>query len=284
VPELAYLNGKYCSLNQATISIEDRGFQFADGVYEVLMFRGDEPLLLEDHMRRLANSCREIKLDIDLQQLKLEEVIREGVRRAGFERTSVYIQVTRGPASRNHIYPPRSSPTVVMTFKCHEAMPKDLYEKGVSVITMTDFRWHRCDIKATMLLPNVLAKNEALAGGHYDTIFVGPDGDVREATSANVFLIRQERLVTRQKDHAILPGVTRKLLLACAEDIALPTAEAVFKLDDLLAADEVFLTSTTVGALPVVCVDGQPIGGGKPGPWTAKLHEQMEATEFKVRV
>ncbi len=275
MPELAYINGTFCPIEQAKVSIEDRGFQFADGVYEVIVFHGDKPVMLAAHLGRLANSCRGINLDLDFERLNLKSIIEEGVRRAGFDNSMVYVQLTRGPAPRDHAHPSGCEPTVAMTFKAKPVVSPETRARGLSVMTMPDFRWSRCNIKSIALLPNVIAKNDALAGGYDDVVFIGPEGDVREASAANLFIIQSGHLLTRPEDPTILPGITRKLVLSCAERIDLPTRETPILKDDLISADEAFLCSTVIDILSVVRVDDQPIGAGRPGELTTALYRQM---------
>ena len=275
MPELAYLNGTFCPIDQAKVSIEDRGFQFADGVYEVIVFYGHRPVMLDAHLERLANSGRGIDLAVDPDRLNLRSIIEEGVRQAGFDRSMVYVQLTRGVAPRDHAHPQRSDLTVVLTFKPKPAVDAETRARGLSVMTVSDFRWTRCDIKSIALLPNVMAKNEALAKGYDDAVFIGPKGDVREATAANLFIVKSGHLVTHAQDRTILPGITRRLVLGCAKQIELPTRETRVLKEDLTASDEVFLCSTSIEILSVVRVDDQPIGDGRPGPHTTALYRQM---------
>lgn len=275
MPELAYLNGTFCPIDQAKVSIEDRGFQFADGVYEVIVFHGQRPVMLDAHLERLANSGRGIGLAVDPAQLELRSIIEEGVRRAGFDSSMVYVQLTRGTAPRDHVHPQRFDLTVVMTFKPKPAVDAETRARGLSVMTVSDFRWTRCDIKSIALLPNIMAKNDALAKGYDDAVFIGPNGDVREATAANLFIIKSGHLVTHVQDRTILPGITRRLVLSCAKQIELPTRETRILTEDLTSADEAFLCSTGIEVLSVVRVDDQPIGDGRPGPHTTALYKQM---------
>ncbi len=274
MPNLAYVNGRYCPIEEATVSVEDRGFQFADGVYEVLVYRGARPVMLEAHLARLAQSCRGIRLTLDLDRLDLPGIIAEGVRRAGFDSTMVYVQLTRGVAPRNHVIP-ECPPTVVLTFRARPVIEARKRTEGLSVMSLPDDRWTHCDIKSIGLLPNVLAKDEARRRGYDDALLLGPGGEVREATAANLFMIRGDCLITQAADETILPGITRVHLLRCAGDINLAVREQPVPLAELLQADEALLSSTTIDILPVVRVDGQPIGDGKPGRWTGRLYQQM---------
>ena len=275
MPELAYLNGTFGPSDQAKVSIEDRGFQFADGVYEVVLVYGDKPFMLDEHLQRLTNSCRGINLEVDFARLDLPATIAEGVRRAGFAHTMVYLQLTRGSSPRSHVHPANYQPTVVMTFKAKPQVSQELRARGLSVVTIPDFRWGRCDIKSLALLPNVMAKNDAKARGYDDAIFVGPEGDVREASAANIFIIAGGHLLTKPQDHTILPGITRRCVLECAERISLPLRETRVSMDDLRQADEALLSSTTLDVLSIVRVDDHPIGDGRPGPMVAKLYQEM---------
>lgn len=273
--ELAYLNGSFCPIDQAKVSIEDRGFQFADGVYEVVLVHGDKAFMLEEHLQRLANSCRGINLEVDFAKLDLRATLAEGVRRAGFGNTLVYLQLTRGASSRSHVQPANYEPTVVMTFKAKPQVSAELRARGLSVVTISDFRWGRCDIKSIALLPNVMAKNDAQARGYDDAIFVGPEGDVREASAANIFIIADGHLLTKPQDHTILPGITRACVLECAECIGVPLRETRVSVDDLRQADEALLCSTTMDVISIVRVDDHPIGDGRPGPMVGKLYQEM---------
>ncbi|MHC4609283.1 MAG: aminotransferase class IV, partial [Planctomycetota bacterium] len=173
MPELAYVNGTFCSLAEAKVSIEDRGFQFADGVYEVIVAYGDRLFRLQEHLARLGRSLESINLDLDLGEQALEEAIATGVSRAGFEETVVYLQITRGVASRSHVYAQENKPTVVATFKAKPRADAAAWERGLSVVTREDIRWARCYVKSIALLPNVLVKTEVQRRGYDDAIFLG---------------------------------------------------------------------------------------------------------------
>lgn len=273
--ELAYVNGLYSPLSEARVPIDDRGFQFADGVYEVIVYHGRHPVLLAEHIERLQRSCREIHLPIDWEALNLAEAIERGVQQAGFAETMVYVQITRGAAPRNHVYPQGCSPTVVITFRPKPELPPEKRASGIAVLTRVDFRWGRCDIKSTALLPNVMAKNEALAAGCDDVLFIGRDGEVREASAANVFAVRRGRLLTPPLGPCILPGITRLLIRTCAENLGTAFEEQPLTRDDLLTCDEVFLSSSVVEILPVVRIDGCAVGSGKPGPVSRRLQDEL---------
>jgi D-alanine transaminase len=255
-------------------------------VYEVLVFRGQRPILLAQHLARLAASCREILLDCDLRALRIEALIQEGVRRAEFAETMVHVQITRGAAPRHHLFPTSVPPTVAMTFRPKPSMPAGRREAGIAVCTVADDRWARCHIKSVALLANILARNAAAARGFDDALFLGPEGDVREAAAANFFAIRGGRLHTPVSDATILPGITRQWILACARRLQVPICENRLRLAEVLSADEAFVSSTTVELLPVVRVDDQLIGRGRPGPVSKAIHDEMlrdlERPDFTV--
>jgi D-alanine transaminase len=273
------MDGHFGPINEARVSIEDRGFQFADGVYEAMLFYGEQPLLLDEHLQRLYHSCQE--LGIDVSKVNFREIICDGVRQAGFDTTLVYLQVTRGTAPRHHIPPRDLQPTIVMTFKAKPAVPTDRRKRGLTVMTMEDFRWGKCNIKAIALLPNVIARMQAVRQGYDDVVFVGPDDTVREASAANLFAVIEGELVTPPQDKSILPGITREWIRRCAAIVDLPVVDRTLKLGDLYIAEEVLLCSTTIDALAVVRVNEHVIASGSPGPWAQRLFDRMQ-TELMV--
>ena len=275
MPELAYVNGEFCGLAEARVSVEDRGFQFADGVYEVIVAYGNRPFRLEEHLARLARSLDSIGLEFDIQEQALEEMIATGIARAGYGETMVYLQVTRGTAARAHVCPHSTRPTVVATFKPKPRLDPALRERGLSVVTVEDIRWARCDVKSIALLPAVLARHEAQRGGYDDAIFVGPGGLVREATVANLFAVCDGVLVTPPKSEAILHGVTRAYVLECAARIEVPHKEAELTVTELAAAREVLLSSTTMDIIGVTRLNDAPVGEQRVGPVTRALYEQF---------
>jgi len=275
MPELAYVNGVFGPIAEATVSIEDRGFQFGDGVYEVIVAYDGRLFLLELHMRRLRRSAAAIMLDYDFDEDPLEPVIAEGLRRCGFLDALVYVQLTRGVAPRSHEIPENITPTVVMTFKPLPVVPDELRQRGARMMTTLDTRWANCYVKAIILLPNVIAKNEALRRGYDDAIFVTETGEVRECTAYNLFIAKGGKLTIPPRTESILHGVTQGLLLECAAAIGLKVNEEAFDIATLCAADEVFMSGTTVDALGITSVDDQPIGDSRVGPITRRLYEEF---------
>ena len=252
--------------------IEDRGFQFADGVYEVIAVRGGRLIDEALHLARLARSLGELRIAPPLGEAALKIVLRETIRRNGVARGSLYVQVTRGTAPRDHAFPPVAEPTLVVTAR--RARPADprLAEEGVAVVTIADIRWRRCDIKSVSLLPNVLGKQEARETGAFEAWQVDAAGRVTEGTSSNAWIVTADgAVVTHPADHAILNGVTRLALIDLIRREGCQLDERAFTVADAKAAREAFLTSTTADVLPVVRIDGSPIGNGHPGLLTQKV-------------
>ncbi|MCC7292785.1 MAG: D-amino acid aminotransferase [Phycisphaerales bacterium] len=269
--EIAYVNGVFCPMEQATVSINDRGFQYGDSVYEVIAAYGGRPFRMADHLHRLGTSLSALRIELDLTTLKIESLVREGLTRCGFDEAMAYIQITRGVAPRTHIAPPGIKPTVVMTFRPLPQVSAPAKEHGVALMTAAEIRWAMCYVKATTLLPNVLTRMDARAGGFHDAIFVAPDGDVREGTSSNVVMVRGGRLVFPCRDASILHGVTLLTVTQCAEHLGIACEERPVHIDELRAADEMFLTSTTEEVLPVTSLDGRPIADGQVGAITRRM-------------
>lgn len=273
--DLAYVNGTYSPLAEATVSVEDRGFQFGDGVYEVIAVYGGRPFLVERHMRRLQTSLAAINIPYDLNAHPLEPVIAEGLRKSEYADAVVYVQITRGAGPRSHVIPPGLSPTVVITFRKSAPLSEDYRKRGAALMTARDDRWGRCYIKAITLLPNILARNEAIRRGFDDALFLTESGEVRECTSANIFLVRGDAIVTPPRDESVLHGVTQDFLQECATGIGMRMVEERFDLAALRSADEVFMSSTSAEVLAVARIDEHRIGAGAR---TYRLY-----TEFRTR-
>ena len=274
MPEIAYVNGEFLPLDRATVHVEDRGFQFADAVYEVVRTYRGKPFAPDDHLARLFRSLEAIQLKHDFTAEQLKSVIDEAVARAGFPEAIVYLQVTRGHARRHRGFPAASAPTIVLTVRELESSTH-VRERGVAVITVPDVRWMRCDIKSVALLANVLAYNAARQAGAHDAVFVEADGTVNEATAGNVFMLAQGVLQTPPRGPRILSGVTRDKILQAARAVDVQTTEQRMTKEQLYSADEIFLTSTTSEVVPVVSVDVAKIGSGKPGPVAARIYDQF---------
>lgn len=270
----AYVNGRYLPFRDAKIHVEDRGFQFADAVYEVCEVRGGRLVDERRHMARLQRSLGELRMRLPMSLRALGFVLRELVRRNRVEYGLVYLQITRGVARRDPAFPAAAlPPTVVATVRAlNKARNESSAAKGIAVISVPDNRWGRVDIKTVGLLPNVLARQAAIDQGVRDAWFVGADGKVTEAASANAWIVTPGgALVTRHADHAILRGITRTVTLDVIKAQGLTVEERGFTLAEAYGASEAFETSATQIVMPVVCIDGHIVGDGKPGPVATAL-------------
>ena len=270
MPDIAFVNGVFLPLAQATVSVEDRGFQFGDGVYELLRVYGGVPFRLSEHLARLARSATALDIILPFDNARWTAVVTQAVERSGYPEAKVYIQVTRGVAPRDHTYGAGLTPTVVMTVRALSPPPESLYTGGAAVVMVPDLRWDRCDIKSISLLANVLAKQQSRNAGAFEAVFVR-DGFVLEGATSNIMAIREGCLVTPPEGPLLLSGVTRSAVLQLAREAGLSAAERPLTKTDVFRAEEVFLTGTTIEILPVVQVDGRPIGAGFPGPTTQDL-------------
>jgi D-alanine transaminase len=269
---IAYVSGAYVPHWQAAIHIEDRGYQFADGVYEVIAVRGGRLLDEEPHLRRLHRSLDELRIPAPIGDAALGIVLREVIRRNGVETGIVYLQITRGVAPRDHAFPKSAEPTLVVTSRRSRRPDPRLWEDGIAVITISDIRWGRCDIKSIALVSNVLGKQEAREAGAFEAWQVDGDGRITEGTSTNAWIVTNDAtVVTRAADNAILNGVTRLAVLDIIAREEYRLDERPFTVEEARAAREAFLTSTTSDVLPVVRIDSVPIGDGRPGPLSRKL-------------
>ena len=272
MPELAYVNGAFVELSEARVSVEDRGYQFGDSVYEVIATYNGRLFALDEHLTRLQNSLNEVSIKLNVFDSAIGKRVSDGINLAGFEETLIYIQITRGVAPRRHEFPSvQTRPSIVMTFKPLERLSQHIFETGVEVVSVPDLRWKRCDIKSTALLANVLAKQEAGKQGAFEALLVNGEGFITEGSSTSVFWVIRGKLCSTPSGGHILPGVTQKILLKIAKSLQLETSEYFCSLDELLLADEVILAGTTTEALSVIKVDRKPIGDGVPGPISQKL-------------
>lgn len=274
---VAYVNGCYQPHATPALAVEDRGFQFADGVYEVWAVSGGALLDEEGHFARLARSLRELSIATPMADAALRRVIYETLRRNRVREGLVYLQITRGVAPRDHPFPdPPPEPTLVITAKSIDPRAVEARAtKGVKVLSMPETRWARCDIKSVSLLPNVLAKQAARSVGAYEAWFVDADGLVTEGSSSNAWIVTDAGvLVTRDLKANILAGITRAHLLRVAAALQMRVEERAFSLEEAKASREAFISSATNAALPVVQIDESVIGDGKPGPVAQALRNQ----------
>lgn len=286
MPRISYVNGRYLPHRRAAVHVEDRGYQFADGVYEVIAVQDGRLVDEGPHLVRLARSLKELGMAAPMTDASLRHVIREVVRRNRVRDGMVYLQITRGSAPRDHAFPARPRPTLVINAKAFKGPSESLRRRGCAVVTVPDIRWKRCDIKTTSLLANVMAKQTARDAGAFEALMVDADGRITEGSSTNFWIVTKKgRLVTRSPDTAILNGITRRAVIKLAADAGLTFEERPFTVREAKGAAEAFLTSTTSFLLPVVTIDGAALGGGKPGPFTHRLqadykrHVAAEAEE-----
>lgn len=280
---IAYVNGQYVAHGQAVVHVEDRGFQFADGVYEVWSVFDGRLGDFDGHLTRLWRSLDELRIPYPMTRQALEAVLKETVRRNRIHEGLVYIQVTRGTARRDHPFPPEGTPpSVVITAKSLPLSKGNAQAtKGVAVITQPDIRWGRCDIKTVGLLPNVLAKQAAKERGAAEAWMVDDMGLVTEGSSTNAWIVDENgKLRTRDTQSNILRGITRAAVMALIAEEGLELEERAFSVDEAKRAREAFYTSATGFVMPAVSIDGTKIGNGKPGPIATRLRElYLEATE-----
>jgi D-alanine transaminase len=261
-----YLNGEYLPLEQGRVSVEDRGFQFGDGVYEVIRVYHGKPFRLAKHLARLEQSVKGIELPLPEPPAKLEEICRKVIQ--GLEDAQIYLQVTRGAAPRMHAFPQEVRPTFVAYAR---AVQRPADDRVYTLKSVTDDRWGRCHLKTICLLPNVLGKQAAARAGCDEGLFVRSDGTVTEGTTSNAFFVRDGALFTHPSDHRILNGVTREAVLELARQQGIRVRHQAVTLTEAAASEEIFVTGTVGEVTPAVALDGKPVGNGKPGAVTRKL-------------
>jgi D-alanine transaminase len=278
MPRFAYVNGRYLRHAEASVHIEDRGYQFADGIYEVIHVRAGRLIDAVPHFDRFDRSLHELAIRPPMSRAALLLVLRELLALNGIENGLLYFQATRGVAPRDHKFPLRSKTTLVATAKLLKPLAPGMLEKGVAAITIPDIRWRRCDIKSLALLPNVLGKQQAVTAGAYEALQVDEAGNITEGTSTNAWIVTVEgKLVTRPLGEEILAGIVRRSLVAILADMQLEFEQRPFALAELRGAKEAFLTSSSTFLLPVTRLDGAPVGDGCVGPVVRELRRRMDA-------
>lgn len=272
MPAMVYVNGRYVYYPEAQVAIEDRGYQFADGVYEVMEYVGHTVIDEKEHLQRLEHSLAALSIPLPMSIASLRCVIQELIRLNRYENGAVYLQVTRGVAPRNHAFPAHCTPSLVMTIMQPKAPPVKDYEHGVAVITCPDIRWLRKDIKSIALLPNVLAKQKAVEARVAESLFVNADGYITEGSATNVFIIdRKGVLRTHPANEHILGGITRLKVVEVAKKEGIAVKEEAFTVAEAERAREMFITSSTRHILPVSKMGKKVIGDGKAGKVTTQL-------------
>ena len=287
MPRIAYVNGRYLPHAQAAVHIEDRGFQFADAVYEVCEIRHGFIVDLTRHIDRLERSLGELGMSLPMSRAALTLVIREVARRNRVRNGLTYLQISRGSARRDHVFPPEGTPqTVVVTAKSTD--PQIIARKnasGIKAITVRDNRWDRVDIKTVGLLPNAMARQAAKEAGAHEAIYVDTDGMVKEGAATNIWMVDADgALLTRPADHGILRGITRTTLMDVAEAVGLAVREEAFSVQQMIAAREVFLTAATSICFPIVEIDGTPVANGHPGSVSQKIRDAFFTIAEKTAI
>lgn len=279
---IAYVNGRYVDHAQASVHIEDRGYQFSDGIYEYVAFYNSKLLDGDLHFKRLERSLKELHIAEPVNPSALRIIVRELIEQNGREDGGLYIQVTRGVAKRDHLFPKNVRPALVMTI-CGAKTPKPReFESGVKVITQPDRRWARRDIKSVSLLANILAKQESGRSGVREALLVDTDGTINEGSASNVFIVNKSgKLITHQADENILGGITRDVLLRLARKAGISVEERPFSVAEAKSAAEAFITSTSINVLPVVKIDDKLLGNGDVGAITKQLQELYNSHIYK---
>lgn len=278
----AYLNGEFLPLSEARVSVMDRGFLFGDGVYEVFPVYNSKPFRAEQHLHRLAHSLEAINLALKLDIPAWGKILTELVQRNGGGDQSIYLQCTRGSApTRDHAFPVPTNPTIFAYSVPLQTKSIEELSQGIAAVTVTDIRWHRCDIKAITLLPNVLLRQHAIENGAQEAILIS-HGFAIEASAMNLFIVKDDIIKTTPLSPHILGGITRDLILELATANQLPLQEVDITLEELIAADEVWVTSSNREIVPVIKLDNMPVGNGKAGPIWHKMIKLYQ--EFKQQL
>ncbi|WP_419955880.1 D-amino-acid transaminase [Neobacillus niacini] len=270
--EYALLNGEIIDRSEAKVDVEDRGYQFGDGVYEVIRVYNGKMFTLTEHLKRFANSAESIGISIPFSIVELTEMLEELLLKNNLQTGNIYMQVTRGTAPRNHLFPTGNVPPTIVAYTIKGVRPLENLKSGVKAILTEDIRWLRCDIKSLNLLGNLLAKQKASEQGCFEAI-QHRGQDVTEGSSSNIFIVKNGTVITHESNHLILKGITKDVIVDLCKKNNIPVLERTFSLAELGEADEVFLSSTTAEVMPVIEIDGNKIKSGNPGPLTRNLQE-----------
>lgn len=275
-----FLNGEFMAIEEAKISVLDRGFIFGDGVYEVIPVYSRKAFRLAEHLRRLQHSLDGIRLANPYSDGEWANIINELIARNEAQDQYLYLHITRGVAKRDHAFPnPPVKPTVFMMSNPLLTAPADLLQSGVSAVTAQDNRWLRCDIKAIALLPNVLLRQIAVDAGCAETILIRDNSFMTEGAASNIFVVKNGKLLAPPKDNLMLPGITYDVVLEIAAANSIPHEVRRIAAAEVFAADELLLTSSTKEVLAITRLDGKPVGTGKPGAMFARLYKYYQ--DFK---
>ena len=279
---IVHLNGQNLPAEKACVPVLDRGFIFGDGVYEVIPVFGGRPFRLDEHLQRLENSLSEVRIPNPHTHEEWAALIQNLIDANGGGDQSLYLQVTRGPAARDHALPENPAPTVFAMSNPLQPPALEILEHGIQAITLDDIRWARCHIKAISLLPNILLRQTALDAGASEAILIR-DGYATEGAASNLFVVLDGELRTPPKGSRLLPGITRDVILELAAANGIPHREADIRAEDLARASEIWVTSSTKEILPVTTLDDKPVGDGKPGPVFRRMYDLYQANKAKLR-
>jgi D-alanine transaminase len=279
---VVYLNGEFLALSKAHISVLDRGFTFGDGVYEVIPAYGKNLFRMQHHLQRLDDSLAAIKINNPLTEKQWLQLIEQLIKNNSYDDQSVYLQVTRGVAPRDHSFPQKESPTVFMMTSPQEKQPSEMSVTGISAVTLEDNRWKNCHIKSISLLANVLLRQEALDKGAQEAILVR-DGYATEGAASNLFIVQKDCLITPPKGPLLLPGITRDLIVEIAKQQNFCLKEQNISETELLNAQEIWVTSSTKEIAPVTRLNDKIIGTGKPGPHWLKMMQAYQSYKQGLR-
>ncbi len=268
-------NNEFIEREHAMIDMEDRGFQFGDGVYEVIRIYDGSFFLLDDHLTRLQYSLDETKIQVNLKDEQIKEKLLVLAKKNDIQDGGIYIQISRGVAPRNHLFPADAKATI-FAYPLPLKKPVDKQINGVKAILDQDIRWYRCDIKSLNLMGNILSKQKAKDEGAFEAILYRDENHVTEGSATNMFIVKDQKLITHPENNYILHGITRRYILYLATQLGIDFEERVYSVDELLNADEVFLTSTTSEVIPIVEIDDKKIQDGKPGPISKKLLDHYD--------
>jgi D-alanine transaminase len=279
--DIVYLNGEFMPLDEAKVPVLDRGFIFGDGVYEVIPAYSRHPFRLPEHLRRLQHSLDSIRLANPMTETQWNALVRDIIARNPGEDQSIYLQVTRGPAKRDHAFPAAVKPTVFMMSSPLVTPSREQIEGGVPAITATDYRWLKCDVKSVSLLGNCLLRQTAMDAGAVEVVLFR-DGYLTEASASNVFAVKNGVLLAPPKNHLVLPGITYDVVLELVAANRIPHEVREVSEQEAKSAGELWVTSSTKEVLAVTMLDGKAVGSGKPGPIFRRVHQLYQ--EFKREV
>jgi D-alanine transaminase len=278
---MVFLNGKFMPIDEAHVSVLDRGFIFGDGVYELVPVYSRVPFRMDEHLARLERSLAAVRIGNPYGRAEWRDIILQLVAKQPFEDQGVYLQVTRGVARRDHAFPKDAVPTVFMMSSPLVNPPQELVANGAAAVTAVDDRWHHCDIKSISLIGNCLLRQLSADAGAVETILFR-DGRLTEASASNVFVVRGGVILSPPKSNLILPGITYDVVAEIAQAAALPLEYRDVSEAEVRGADEIWVTSSSKEVLAIVTLDGKPVAGGRPGPVFRRVHALYQ--EFKQRV